>query len=135
MRLHDLVVNQLNNPPTDILPQELDFSQRRVRNRKLTRAQLQELTQDYQGGATLQVLALKYGMNRQSLSACLAREGVQRRYRVRDSQDQVDRVVTLYASGLSLVQVARQMGVDRRSVRNILLRAGVEIRANRWMVP
>jgi hypothetical protein len=100
--------------------------------RRLTSAQVEDLVDRYEEGATIPVLAVDFAIHQTTVSAHLRRRGVPRRVNVRKlaAPEQAE-VVRLYESGLSLVSVAGRLGVNASTVMRELHRAGVILRPRR----
>ena len=95
-------------------------------NRKLSPEEVIELVQQYEAGATLQSLSVRFGAHTQTVKAHLRRAGVELRP-VRVLEGCVaDEAVQLYVEEqLSLIKVGRRLGVSADAVRRVLKQRGV----------
>lgn len=95
--------------------------------RRLRPHEIAELVVAYQSGATLQELAGRYRVRRDTVSLLLERAGVPRRYRRLNPAD-VEGAVRLYRSGQSLATIGKQLRVEPSTVRDYLVRTMVVMR-------
>ena len=93
----------------------------------LSEAKLVTAEARYQAGATLNSIAVDFGITRQSLSNQLRRRGVQLRRRTPGPED-IAEMSRRYDSGDSLERVGRSLGFSAGTVRTHLLHAGVLMR-------
>lgn len=99
-------------------------------------AQVQELVEAYQAGATLRELSARFGLHERTVSAHLERHGVERRVsRPKLSCADIERAAELYRSGLSWAAVAEQFDVDPKPIGRWLKRAGVPMRPKQGGLP
>jgi hypothetical protein len=104
--------------------------------RRLAKGDVERLLVDYASGLSTRALASKYGIHRETVSAVLQREGVDRRPHVRKLTDQdVTLAAALYGSGASLASVGIAFGADAATVRRAFTKAGVPVRARRGWPP
>jgi DNA invertase Pin-like site-specific DNA recombinase len=103
--------------------------QRRLR--KLSSDEVNELVQLRSDGTEINELAIKFGVNRDTVMRHLQNEGVpKQRWPGRTlTPECLQEAGQLYASGLSAIKVAQQFGVDRRYLRRVLPEAGFPLRA------
>lgn len=97
------------------------------RRRRLSTRDAADIVLAYQAGATGSELASKYGINRRTVSAVVARGGASLRYRLIGSEE-LAQAIQQYESGRSLAEIARELGVSRGTVCTALRAAGVVIR-------
>jgi len=97
------------------------------RQRRLTEAQVIEMTARYQEGATVYELAAEFGCNRTTVSARLKKAGIAMRLQS-PTPEAIDSMVYLYASGLSFLEVGTQIGYSANTVRNYLRERRVHAR-------
>jgi uncharacterized protein (DUF433 family) len=102
----------------------LTQSQRRLRPHDLAR-----LVADYVAGATIEDLAVTYGVNRTTVYAHLDRAGADRPTRGRRlSEPQIRQAVETYGAGASISALAAEFCVDEETVRRAFRCAGVRLR-------
>ena len=100
--------------------------------RLLSPIDLDNLLDAYQGGATINQLAVEFGIHRTTVAGHLDRHGVPRHSEQTAWDDEILRqAAELYTTGLSLADVAHRFGVDAQTVANRFRRAGVPVRARR----
>lgn len=100
--------------------------------RRLSRADIDELVVAYQAGATISQLAADFGIHRTTVAAHLDRHGTPRHSeQTAWNIDTLKQAARLYSTGLSLVDVADQFGIDPQTVANRFRRAGVPVRPRR----
>ena len=100
--------------------------------RRLSPACIDGLVEAYRAGATINELAVEFGIHRTTVAAHLDRKGVPRRSEATVWDDFALReAAELYATGLSLADVAHQFGIDAQTVANRFRRAGVTMRRRR----
>lgn len=98
-----------------------------ARVRKLLASEVAQIVDAYQGGSTVVQLAVRFGIDRETVRRILNQAGFPRRPRGLTAE-QVDQAVTLYAGGMSLARVGVRFGVDAKNVRRRLLERGVAMR-------
>ena len=100
--------------------------------RRLSPTDIDDLVDVYRAGATMNQLAVEFGIHRTTVAGHLDRHGVARHSQLTGWDDDILREATkLYATGLSLADVAHQFGVDAQTVANRFRRAGVAVRPRR----
>lgn len=99
--------------------------------KRLKGAQVKELVEAYESGATTYQLAERLGIERRTVSKILKRQGVTPRWQ-RLTEADVDEAERLYAQGLSLARVAERLDVAADTVRVRLLKRGVKMRNPHW---
>jgi predicted transcriptional regulator len=99
----------------------------RQRQRRLTKAQMVEMTAKYKAGATVYELAAEFGCHRATVAERLKKAGVILRGQS-PTPGVIDSMDRLYASGLSLHEVGKQLGVAAGTVRSHLRNNGAQIR-------
>lgn len=92
--------------------------------RRLTADQVAELVAEYQAGADMKELAVRWQVHRTTVAGHLRRAGVELR-RQGLSEDQLGEAVRLYGEGRSLQWLAERYGCDAETVRTCLKREGV----------
>ena len=97
------------------------------RQRRLTKAERQQIVEQYQTGARVKDLAGQFGVRRATIGAVLDQADVLRRPRGL-CPAQIDQAVTLYGQGLSLARIGERFDVEAHTVRSALLRRGVRMR-------
>lgn len=103
-------------------------ARQRQAQRRLTPEQTQQLAAEYEGGASMKELAVRWGLHRTTVAAQLRQAGVQlRRQGIPD--DHLDEAVRRYGDGWSCQRLAQRYGCDAETVRQALTRAGVRLRA------
>jgi DNA-directed RNA polymerase specialized sigma24 family protein len=100
----------------------------RQAQRRLTPEQARQLVAEYEGGASMKELAVRWGLHRTTVAAQLQLAGVRLR-RQGLPADRVDEARRLYRDGWSLQRLAERYGCDTETVRQALKRAGVKLRA------
>ncbi|GAA2007429.1 hypothetical protein GCM10009739_18460 [Microbacterium ulmi] len=81
----------------------------------LTVEQSAALADEYRAGAKVTMLAVKYGVHRQTMHVHLKRHGVARPLNILD-EAKADRAARLYADGMTLAEVAAEVGSNTRSI-------------------
>ena len=100
--------------------------------RRLSPTDIDELLDAYRAGATINQLAVEFGIHRTTVTAHLDRHGVPRHSEQTAWGDNILReAAKLYATGMSLADVAHQFEVDPQTVANRFRRAGVAVRPRR----
>ena len=100
--------------------------------RRLSPAVVHDLVEAYQAGATINQLAVRFGIHRTTVSGHLDRHGVPRHSEQATWDDEnLKQAAELYATGLSLAAVAHRFGIDAQTVANRFRRAGVAVRPRR----
>ena len=100
--------------------------------RRLSPASIDGLVEAYRAGATINELAVEFGIHRTTVAGHLDRKGVPRRSEATVWDDCALReAAELYATGLSLADVANRFGIDAQTVANRFRRAGVTVRPRR----
>ena len=97
------------------------------RQRRLQRAEQEDLVARYQAGDLMSELAQRYGIHRRTVSAILKRHGVPTRPSGL-APEQVQRAVLMYAQGRSLAKIGKLLGVDAGTVHARLRQQGVQMR-------
>ena len=96
-------------------------------HRKLSAAQIGQLVEQYQAGATVYELATAFKIHRVTASQHLQRSGVVMRRQGLSDADTVT-AADLYAEGWSLARIGERFGVAHTTVRRALLVVGVRMR-------
>ncbi len=99
----------------------------RVRQRRLTREQVDQLVTEYQAGDSMQVLALRWELHRTTVAGHLLRTGVPLRRQGIPNQE-LEEAVRLYGGGWSCQRLAERYDCDDETVRQALKRSGVKMR-------
>ncbi len=99
----------------------------RPAQRRLTADQVAELVAEYQAGANMRELAVRWQVHRTSVAGHLRRAGVELR-RQGLSDEQLSEAARLYGEGWSLQRLAERYSCDDETVRAYLKRAGVRMR-------
>ena len=100
--------------------------------RRLSVTAVVNLVEAYQAGATIDQLAVDFGIHRTTVTGHLDRHGVSRHSEQTAWDDEIlTQAAELYATGLSLADVAHQFGIDAQTVANRFRRAGVPVRPRR----
>jgi hypothetical protein len=99
----------------------------RQRQRRLSAAQVQQMTTRYLEGATVYQLAIEFDVCRSKVSERLKENGVRMRLTPPSDQD-VREMVRLYESGLSLAAVGKSIGKSVGTVKRYLQEYGVRTR-------
>jgi lambda repressor-like predicted transcriptional regulator len=99
----------------------------RQRQRRLTAAQVIEMVERYEEGATVYELSTEFGCHRTTVSARLKNAGVSLRLQSPTS-DVIDLMAKLYASGLSSIEIGERLGYCANTVRNGLQGKGIQLR-------
>jgi hypothetical protein len=88
------------------------------------------IVNDYKNGINTPALALRYGVDRDTVSRTLARAGVARRGPVtRYKELPIDDIIQDYWAGDTLIILANRHGVCDKTIGRMLRRAGVHLRA------
>jgi transcriptional antiterminator len=99
----------------------------RQRQRRLSAAQVQQMTTRYLEGATVYQLAIEFDVCRSKVSERLKENGVRMRL-TPPSDQEVREMVRLYESGLSLAAVGKSIGKSVGTVKRYLQEYGVRTR-------
>lgn len=126
----DSLVEWANRADERGLPVEPTRRRRPHRQRRLSPAEVDELTDAYRDGSTLVELASRFQINRTTVIDHLTRRSVPRRRQPSMTPTQVHDAAELYGTGLSLAAVAERVGFDKKTVRKELAKAGVVIRSS-----
>lgn len=94
---------------------------------RLSEADVRDLVDRYQNGATQGELATRYGISRGAVRRLLQEQGVELRTRGL-TPEQVDQAVRLYSQGWSLARIGERLGVDAGTVHARLRELGVRMR-------
>jgi DNA-directed RNA polymerase specialized sigma24 family protein len=97
------------------------------RQRRLGRAEQEELVARYQAGDLMTELAERYGIHRRTVSAILERHSVPTRASGL-APEQIQRAVLMYAQGQSLAKIGKLLGVNAKTVHTRLREQGVQMR-------
>ena len=120
-----------SDPSEDAVPGERGRLSNPVQ-RRLSRAEIEQLIDHYRGGVSIDGLARLYEVHRTTVIHHLDRAGVARRRVVRTMTDEsVAMAAARYKPGASLAVVASEFGVHQRTLARELRRAGASIRARR----
>lgn len=93
----------------------------RQEQKRLKRGEIAELIVDYRGGMSTYQLAVKWKINRHSVSAILDREGVARRsFAAKFTEAELTEAEALYAEGWSMNALAERYGVDPKTMKKRL---------------
>lgn len=88
------------------------------------------IVNDYRNGINTPALALRYGVDRDTISRTLARAGIARRGPVIRYQElPIDDIVRDYRAGDTLITIANRHGVCDKTIGRMLRRAGVRLRS------
>ncbi|WP_197023289.1 hypothetical protein [Arthrobacter sp. MA-N2] len=96
---------------------------------QLSAEQSQEVVADYQTGARVKELAVKYRISRETVSKHLRRHEVTPR-KVGLDERQIKEAIRLYEQGDSLATIGKRMGVTAHTVRSRLVEVGVRMRSS-----
>lgn len=103
---------------------------------RLTDAQVSDLIDRYQGGASVNTLASHFGIHRTTVLNHLERRGIRRR---RNDRKLTDILVELagdyYREGHSLAQTGTKFGVDAATIRREFAKRGIQVRPRRGWSP
>jgi hypothetical protein len=100
--------------------------------RRLTKAEIEQLIDRYRKGVSIDGLARRYEVHRTTVIHCLDRAGVARRKMVRKMTDElVALAAAKYREGSSLAVAAAEFGVHSRTLAREFRPAGVAIRPRR----
>lgn len=99
----------------------------RQRQRRLSEAQAQLMSNKYQNGATVYQLAQEFGISRHTVSERLKKVGVRMRLQSPESE-LVNTMVEMYRSGLSLAEVGNRVGTSAGTVHRYLRICRVQLR-------
>jgi hypothetical protein len=91
----------------------------RQRQRRLTDAQVVEMSTKYEAGATVYELAAEFGCHRATVAERLKKAGIVMRGQA-PTPEAIDSMVNLHASGLSPLEVGEQLGYCANTVRRCL---------------
>ncbi len=95
---------------------------------RLRPSEIEQLITDYQSGVLVRQLAVRYGINRDTVIEHVRRNGgVRHRYPALLPKEIVE-AAQFYRSGQSLATVGKHFGINASTVRSALLRAGVQMR-------
>lgn len=111
-------------------PQEEEGRLSNPPQRRLSPTDLDNLLDAYRAGATINQLAVEFGIHRTTVAGHLDRHGVPRHSELTAWDDDIlGRAAELYATGSSLANVAHQFGIDAQTVANRFRRAGIPVRS------
>ena len=100
--------------------------------RRLSRAEIEQLIHGYRRGDSIDGLARRYELHRSTVIHHLDQAGITRRRVVRKMNDEsVALAAARYEQGASLAVVASGFGVHQRTLARELRRAGSSIRLRR----
>lgn len=99
----------------------------RSTQRRLTYDQVAQLVAEYQAGADMRELAVRWQVHGTTVAGHLRRAGVELR-RQGLSEEQLTEAVRLYGEGWSLQRLAERYVCDAETVRTYLGRAGMRMR-------
>ena len=91
----------------------------RQRQRRLTEAQVVEMTTKYKAGATVYELAAEFCCHRTTVAERLKKAGIVMRLQSPDAVA-IDSMESLYQSGFSYPEIGRQLGYSANTVRKYL---------------
>ena len=95
--------------------------------RRLKRAEIEELVVAYEAGRTLYELAERFQIHRTTISHLLERHGVPTRYRLVEG-DRLKSAIHAYQQGQSLATIGGLLGVSLDTVRTALMKAEIKLR-------
>jgi uncharacterized protein (DUF433 family) len=95
--------------------------------KQLKPAQVENLLDDYQAGATVYQLADRFGIERRTVSNILKRHGITPRWR-QLTDEQIKEAIQLYREGWSLAKLGKHFGVAGTTIRAQLLKHDVPMR-------
>lgn len=98
-------------------------------NNLLTRQEVVALVDAYRAGAGVVALAATFGINRQTVTRHLDREGVTKRSTVKMTPEITARARGLYESGMTVEEVGRELAIGPSTIWRGLRRAGTTMRA------
>ena len=116
-------VQRLLGLPAD-RPADEGIHHTRQRQHRLRAGEVQDLIDGYRSGNSVYALAKAFTIDRRTVSAILERHGVQRRYKVLESEA-VAEAARLYAAGWSLARLADRFGVTARTVQNAFVKTEI----------
>ena len=123
--------HRASDPSVDVVPEERGRLSNPVQ-RRLSRADIEQLIQLYRDGASIDELARRYEVHRTTVIHHLDQAGIARRRLVRKmTDDSVALAAARYEKGASLAVVASEFGVHQRTLARELRRAGASIRPRR----
>ncbi len=97
--------------------------------------EIDQLSDDYREGASIDGLARRYGIHRTTVIHHLDQARIVRRRVVRKMNDEtVTRAAARYGEGVSLAVAAAEFGVHTRTLVREFRRAGVAIRPRRGWI-
>lgn len=101
--------------------------------RRLTAEQAQAVAEAYVGGATIDQLALRFGVSASPIRRCLIERGVPIRRRGHRTTLHCDgaELVRRYHAGASKLQLARELNVNVKEIHRRLLVEGVTVDSRR----
>ncbi len=100
--------------------------------RRLSPTDIDDLLEAYRAGATINQLAVEFGIHRTTVAGHLDRHGVPRHGEQTAWDDETLKAAAeMYAAGLSLASVAERFGIDAQTVAKRFRRAGVPVRPRR----
>jgi transposase-like protein len=94
-------------------------------NRRKSAAKRQIMARDYRVGLTINEVAARHGVNRDTVMRALRIGGVESR-RFRLDEQSIQEIVDLRHQGLALSEIAERLGVDRHTLSRNLKRLGYE---------
>ena len=123
--------DRASEPSRDGAPEERGRLSNPVQ-RRLSRAEVEQLIHRYGEGASIDGLARRFAVHRTTVSYHLDRARIARRRVVRKmTGESVARAAARYEQGASLAVVASEFGVHQRTLARELRRAGSLIRLRR----
>jgi hypothetical protein len=100
---------------------------RRKPGKRLSRTQIDELAAGYEAGSTVYELSLAFGIQRQTVSKILKREGVPLR-RQSLTPEEISVAQDLYSAGLSCQSIGELLECSHGTVRLALVSIGTKMR-------
>lgn len=97
-------------------------------HRRLSPETLRQIQTEYQAGASANQLAVRYQLNRASITRLLQRAGIPPNRRSL-TEAEIEQAVKLYATGLTVARVAAQLGRPPTTVHATLRQRGVQLRS------
>ena len=126
--------NRASGPSRDAAPEETGRLSNPVQ-RRLPRAESEELVHLYLRGTSIDALARRFEVHRTTVSHHLDQAGVNRRRVVRKMTDKsVALAAARYEQGASLLTVASEFKVHQRTLARELRQAGTPIRLRRGWI-
>ncbi|MDQ3405652.1 MAG: helix-turn-helix domain-containing protein [Actinomycetota bacterium] len=97
-------------------------------NRILSASEVEELVVAYAQGSSLNELARRFGVHRNTVDRHLAKAGASKRPLIKMGPEVLREAVEFYGQGLSVAKVGRKLGLSASTVYSTFVREGIKMR-------